>query len=138
MILLEKNDYLNIYEITEKKILKLVWKESSEELNHELDKYKKFVLMWANIVENYKPTGILVNTLLHFVTIPVDMQTWFAAEIFPKYTSSKMTKLAFIVSQDFMSQLSIEQAMDEDDNLSFVTHYFTNETEALSWLSEEK
>lgn len=138
MILLEENNYLNIFEISESKILKLVWKASSEELNYELDEYKNLILMWANKVENYQPNCVLVNTIYHLVTIPVEMQTWFANEIFPKYSRSKMTKLAFIVSQDFMSQLSIEQAMEEDKNVPFVTHYFVSETEALNWLLQEE
>lgn len=43
-------------------------------------------------------------------------------------------KTAFIQSEDFITQLSFEQTMDETDETSGLVRYFDNELDAKSWL----
>ena len=134
MTLLEDNEYLTIEEYQEENLLKLIWKNTSESLNHEQDKYKSLILLWANSVQNYQPKGVVVDTRDHSVIIHPAMQQWFVDEVFPKYRLLGMKKLAFITSQDFISQLSVEQTMKEDDNLPFKTQYFSCDNEGFDWV----
>lgn len=131
---IENNDFLTIEEYKADNLLKLIWKSTSDELNHGQDKYKALILLWANLVQDYKPKGVVVDTRQHLVIIHPQMQQWFVDEVFPKYRASGMKKLAFIASQDFISQLSVEQTMKEDDNLPFKTQYFATDTEGFDWV----
>jgi len=126
------DQYTDIYEFVNQKILKFLWKETSQYISEE--DYKNHVTLWANTVEAKKPIGILVDTRKHFVTIDPDLQAWFVNVIFPKYVASSIKKFAFLESEDFISQLSIEQTMEEDTNLPFQTRYFSDEKTALTWI----
>ena len=135
-MMLEDNKFRSIQQLREQKILKLIWKNESEQLNYHIATYKALVQEWATIVQTQKPMAILINTKKHLVIIEPKLQTWFANEIFPKYTQSGMKKLVFLTSQDFISQLSIEQTMEmeRNDDLSFQTRYFTDEKDGFDWI----
>jgi len=129
---LEENDYISVYDLPEKSILELIWKPTSANLEQE--EYKKLILRWANTVESFHPKAILVDTREHYVAIVPELQQWFVEVIFPKYAASGMEKFAFIMSVDFFSQLSIEQTMEEDSSVPFITKYFPNYEEAFVWV----
>lgn len=137
MTLLEDNKYLTIEEYKEDNLLKLIWKNTSEVLNSEEDRYKWLILLWADVVQNYQPKGVVVDIREHSVIIHPEMQQWFVNEVFPKYRLSGMKKLAFIASQDFVSQLSVEQTMREDNDLPFKTQYFSCDTEGFDWVMND-
>jgi hypothetical protein len=129
------DDYIDIYELdapSSARVLKLLWKPSSEHLSEK--DYKRHIHTWADTVRDMRPHAVLVDTRKHLVSIDLPMQTWFVENIFPKYAQSGMTKLAFIESEDFISQISIEQTMDEDTNVPFKTAYFDTEEKALQWI----
>ena len=127
------DDYIDIFELeTPQYLLKLCWKPTSEHLGKK--DYKRHVHIWADMVREKRPYAVLVDTRKHMVSIDLQMQTWFVENIFPKYAQSEMKKLAFIESEDFISQLSIEQTMDEDTNVPFKTAYFDREEKAIDWL----
>ena len=126
-MVLKDNKFRCIQQFEEQKILKLIWKDTSDQLNHQITAYKDLILEWATIVQEKKPCALLVDTKEHRVIIEPNLQQWFVNEIFPKYIQSGIKKLAFLASQDFISQLSIVQTMNEEDQLTFQTEYFVCE-----------
>ena len=42
------------------------------------------------------------------------------------------------MSEEFVSQMSIEQAMEENDDASILTQYFSDIEEAKEWLFDKK
>ncbi len=98
-----------------------------EEFRTELLELKKIV------VEN-KTYGILGNTLDLYYTIIPEQQSWIAQNYFPEVLAAGLKKYAIIVSADLITELSVEQTIDENQNLPFETKYFKNENEAYTWL----
>lgn len=135
MSLLKDNEFYTIEEFMEENVLKLIWKDTSEQLNFAQDEYKALILQWASTVQDKKPKGVLVDTRQHSVIIHPEMQTWFVEKVFPKYKLSGIGKLAFIACEDFISQLSVEQTMKEENELPFETQYFADEIEGFVWAS---
>lgn len=69
MPLLKDNKYLKIEEYKEDNLLKLIWKNTSETLDQEEDKYKAIILLWAGSAQNYHPKGVVIDTRDHSVII---------------------------------------------------------------------
>lgn len=136
-MVLKDNKFRCIQQFEEQKILKLIWKDTSDQLNHQITAYKDLILEWATIVQEKKPCALLVDTKEHRVIIEPNLQQWFVNEIFPKYIQSGIKKLAFLASQDFISQLSIVQTMNEEDQLTFQTEYFVCEKEGFDWVCKK-
>jgi len=130
---LENNLFFSIHKLIEQNILKLIWKNKSDDLNHRLNQYKNLILQWVILVQYHRPKAVLVDTREHLMIIDPNLQQWFVDEVFPKYEQSGIRKLAFITSHDFVSQLSIEQTMDEVTNSSFQIQYFSCLEKGLDW-----
>ncbi|OJJ17025.1 hypothetical protein BKI52_30375 [marine bacterium AO1-C] len=136
-MVLKDNQFRCIQQLEEQKILKLTWKDESDLLNNQIATYKALILEWAAIVKRQKPKAVLVDTREHRVIIEPALQAWFVSDIFPKYVQSGMKKLAFLASQDFISQLSIVQTMNEETELPFQTEYFACEKEGFNWVCNQ-
>ncbi len=131
----KNNSFFTIKKLCSKKILVLVWKKSSEELNYSEAAYKFLVKKWTKVVQKHRPKEILIDARQHFMIIDPEIQTWFAKEILSEYEKSGVRKIAFVISQDFISQLSIEQVMKENQSFTFQANYFADDDQALDWLT---
>lgn len=133
--LVNESEFKNNYFYEEKKILLEDWLPNSADMNEilfkqELEKYKQLLV-------KYKPKAVLVNSKdLHFVISP-DVQTWMAESIFTTYPSIGMVKKAFVMSEDFFTQLSMEQHLEEDRTNAFKSAFFHSIEAALEWLNEK-
>jgi hypothetical protein len=54
--------------------------------------------------------------------------------IFPRFIQARLRKYAIIVSEEIVSQPSIEQAMDEEQTGSFQVRYFDDSAKATNRL----
>lgn len=100
------------------------------------DIFKEKMLQIAEAVKTHQPQGFLANTLQFNFSISPDLQTWHNDTLFPVFESVGLKKMAIVVAEDIFSQVSIEQAYEEND-YGFVTQYFDGEQEAREWLSQE-
>jgi hypothetical protein len=78
-----------------------------------------------------------LDTVNFFFPIEPTLQIWVAETILPKIAEAGCKKIAFLTSEDFVAQLSVEQTMEERDDLSFQVRYFLSESEAFSWLKND-
>jgi hypothetical protein len=63
------------------------------------------------------------------------LQEWSASEVTSKmFAKNPNIRTAVLVSSDFISQLSIEQALEEDAETIQTTKYFEDEQEAREWI----
>jgi len=89
----------------------------------------------AKLAETYHPKYFLFHSQEFNFTITPTMQEWIDQTIFPRYVKAGVRKFAYIFSSDMISQLSIEQVMEEEvGSQSFKTMYFSNPDEARKWL----
>jgi hypothetical protein len=62
-----------------------------------------------------------------------DLQAWVRESIVVPMVDNGAQKLAIIVGEDLIVQLSIEQTMEETESI-FQTRYFSNQESARKWL----
>lgn len=121
---------LNYYEIDN--YIEMIWLPETFYMNAE--DYKKEFRKYVEIITQYKPKAVLPDTIDMKFTISPKLQEWTNKHIFTFSLSIGLDKAAFVVSEDFISQLSIEQTMDENEGKKFKTKYFTNKEDARNWI----
>ncbi len=102
---------------------------------------KKFineVKVGAEMIEKFLPKKILVQTQnLEFYVSP-DLQVIVNDILLPVYEKAKIQKLAFVMSEDIILKMSIEQTVQENIIKHFFeTKYFHNFQDALNWLKKD-
>jgi len=110
------------------------WFKTTEEMTDE--QYKTDMLKFAELAILHKPKYHLIISVNFLYTITIGMQDWTNSTIFPKLISAGITKIAFLVSNEILSQLSIEQTLEENNASTFAIKYFDIEADAKKWLLE--
>ena len=134
----DDNKFFVAYYDEEHKLFEQIWLPESEYMTNE--DYKATAL--ANAAKG-KELGLKIDLYLLdnrnflFVMAP-EMQTWQAENVSSKVadyvTDPAALKVAIIMSSDFISQLSIEQAINEGHSDSESFRYFDDVEEAREWL----
>ena len=97
--------------------------------------YQAQMMEYAERVEKYRPDFSMADTINFLYTITPDMQDWTNTEFMPRFIGAGVKKQAFVVSKDLFSQVSVEQTMEEEQNIkAFQFRYFDSQEEALEWL----
>ena len=131
---LHKDKFIS-YEIdNEKGILFVDWKPATEDM--EEDEFKEEISYQAKYAEEYHPTKFLVNSTKLQFSITPQLQDWAQKTVFTRLIEAGVRKTAFVMPEDLVAQLSVEQAMEEEEGLQFVSRYFDNDKEALEWLEK--
>lgn len=112
----------------------LEWTWNSESRYMEDDRFKEEFKSFLEIVKQREPRKILIDALDKDFVIDLELQDWVNKEIFSKLYGIDINKIGFIMSKDFITQLSIEQMMSEDEAVNFNIAYFVNRFELNEWL----
>jgi len=127
-----KSKYWSIYYDEVHKMLNPDWDEKSSELTDLL--YKQEMEQYTQIVEKYRPGKALINCMKMFYVIPIDVQEWTNKNLFPRILAAGVNKVAIILPADIITQLSLEQVMEESMGVKFTTKYFSDSQIAKDWL----
>lgn len=92
------------------------------------------LLTQVQLAQKYNPNYYFFDTRNFDFTITPDMQDWIDNNVFTEFVEAGVSKYAYLVSKEYISQLSIELLMDETIAKYFETSYFANEEEAKTWL----
>ncbi len=96
--------------------------------------------VWNNelvkIIEKYKPSGFLANTLNYRFVISPDLQKWSVSNVFELFAKVGLKKIAMIVTDDLFPQVSLEQFIEEYEGGKIETKYFDKEVDSLKWLTK--
>jgi len=111
--------------------IELIWTKESERAKAE--DFKVWNNAIADMVEKHSPTCMLANCLNYFFTITPELQEWSVENVFNRFEKAGLKRLAMLMSTAFISQLSIEQFVEEA-NTSLITRYYDNESLAKDWL----
>ncbi len=115
-----------------KGVLYETWKPETSKMN---DKdFKKEMLAQLNAVKFIKPKGVITNTFNLNYAIHPDIQDWMNEEIFPHFITAGVKKVAFLLSEVLITQLAVQQTMNETTGKKFILNYFSNIDEAEKWL----
>ena len=98
------------------------------------EEYKKDMLSYVNIVEKYKPSKVLIDSSISKFVASPDLQDWTNENIIKRTLLAGLKKNAFVISKDFISQLSSEQTLEESEGAKKNIKYFVDKDKALEWL----
>ncbi|WP_026999494.1 hypothetical protein [Eisenibacter elegans] len=131
---IRENEIYTILHNSEDNVFELRFKDTS---NMSWETFQDEMLEQTRLAAKYKPEAFFLDTKNFDFGIGPEMQTWIDEEIFPKFSANGLRKYAYLVSDEFISQLSIEQLMAEGNaEKQFITKYFNTEEEAFAWLKK--
>jgi len=110
------------------------WFENSIELTDEL--YKLEMENYTQMVEKYRPTKALIDTVKFGYPIPPTIQDWTNTTLFPRILAVGVKRVAIVMPDEILTMLSLEQVMEEAIGLQFSTKYFSDEDLARKWLMD--
>lgn len=124
--------FLEVYFFPEEKIHENVWLPASEEM--EEHNYQEESLNFLEILLKNQPERFIADTREMNFGITPDLQAWTNEHILSKVLGI-LKKVAFVISKELITQLSIEQTMDESEEATLKTRYFDNREAAWDWLT---
>jgi 2-oxoglutarate dehydrogenase complex dehydrogenase (E1) component-like enzyme len=125
-----KNQYIVIEADRNKSFLKMTWQASSELIADQ--EFQECMLMYAQKIEELACRSVMSDARKFLYLMSPEIQEWVNVHIRPYQLRAGTQKIAFLHSEDFVTQVAIEQ-MTEEVELIAVQH-FNNEREALEWL----
>ena len=137
-----ENKYTSVHFDEDLNLYEQVWNTETEDMEEE--EYKDIITQLIATLEDKVDSYIIHNYLLDnrnfLFSMSPEMQEWnaknstqFFVDLMEKQGLDSV-KNAIIVSADFISQLSIEQAFEENQEGEQYTKYFEEEQEAREWL----
>ncbi len=93
----------------------------------------------SEIVEELKPRFFLSDARQQLAVIPPAIQLWIAQNIYPRWQNAGLQKLAIIIPTELITNLSIQQTVDEVDEVKksegYEIRYFDSDEVAKNWLT---
>lgn len=130
-----QSPYLQINLYLEDSLIELIWLPATLDITTEEYKHEHVELL--KVVLEHKIAKVLANTKDLGVVITPEVQEWMNENIFLPAMENGFNKIAIIVSTEFFTQLSIEQAMEEEVGQKIKTGYFDNREDAKEWILKE-
>ena len=121
-----------IYFDDKTKILKNKWLNT----DIELEDIKKEIIIWMDKFKEKNPKYLLTDNLIGHI-VQVEAQDWITGYIVPIVLGTGISKYAIIMSDEVISELSVEQMVDEvKERVSdiFQQRNFNSGEKALKWL----
>ena len=132
MEVIHESSFIKIQHFADKSLFEFIFSDLSDMSG---DIFKGELETQAELAEKYHPSRFLFHSQNFNFSITPDLQQWIDERIFPRYVNAGVKKFAYIFSSDFIAQLSIEQAMEEQKaQEGFQTRYFDSEVKAREWL----
>ncbi len=131
-----KNEYFSLEWYAEKSLLIYTAFPKSEEMTSE-DLKAGFVAVCEFMEQNH-PKFFLSDSSQQFSMIPPDVQKWIADNVYPRWYLAGLKKLAIVIPSELLANLSIQQAVDEVEEIkdasAYEIRYFENLNTAQEWL----
>ncbi|WP_448519190.1 hypothetical protein [Rhodoflexus sp.] len=102
------------------------------------EEYRQVAMAYRHACERYKPLLSLIDSRNANYTIPVATQEWLNENIYPQCVAAGVHKLAFLVAQDFFTQISLElMVSDAEEAITpdlLQQRFFDDLDKARAWL----
>ena len=129
---LYKDKYVTFSYDENTKTMKEVWTAETEQM--EAKDLKELMLKLVSFFEKYPSIKYYSYAVDFKFGVSVEMQTWIDEKVTPVAIKSGIKKIARIMSNDFISQLSLEQFSEEAKVSLIQNKFFDNIEEAENWL----
>ncbi len=132
MITVIEDAFRTLHFHEEQRLFEDVWSSNSYNMTQEI--FKQATAQHYEARAQYEPSLMLSDTRAYVFAITPELQEWLAEEV-KKHEANipPLRKIAILVPEDFITQLSLEQS-SEEMNIDRRTKYFTDREEALQWL----
>jgi hypothetical protein len=127
-----KNKFLQIKHDADNNICIANWSLETEKASEKDFKVWNFNLI--DKIKEKKPHGLLANTRYYKFLISIELQEWSVINIFEHFAEAGLKKIAIINSVEVISQMALQQFIDEYRTGKIETKYFTEFDEAKNWL----
>lgn len=129
-----KSKFMEVIFHKEKATIEFSW--SNETVTLTDNGFREELEQQVRSVEHYKPSNVLIDTTEFIFPISPDTQAWVDAEIYPAWARAGVSKMGFLMSPELISQLSIQQAVDENSQKELQSGFFETKEEALAWFQK--
>ncbi|OJJ22383.1 hypothetical protein BKI52_06790 [marine bacterium AO1-C] len=102
--------------------------------NMTAEEYLLHLQDFIKIIRKYRPKRILGDMADFNFVIPPELQEWIDQHLFSVYAEIGFEKIAILLSTQYITNLSIQQTMEEDSTLAFKSEYFEDTEAAKEWL----
>lgn len=114
------------------------WHDTGRDMTRE--EFQEHLLEFTEKLPDFDAKGFCTDSRdYHFVMLP-DVQEWHDQVIIPKYIENNLQKIAFIMSSEMITALSIEQTFEEPKAQKaeqIQVRYFSDEQQAKNWMREK-
>ena len=91
--------------------------------------YRQELTNYFECVKEYKPKFVLMDAVEANYVITIETQKWLVDTFFHIYKEIGFKKMAILLPEDIIANLSIEQTIDENKDLNLMqTKYFDKKT----------
>jgi len=123
--------FLHLSFFPEEEIIEMTWLPATERMTE--DDYKQTSLEYLDVFLKFCPQIAIADTRTLLFPIIPELQAWTNHTIIPKCMQAGLKRIAIVINQDMILQLSVEQIMQEDEASKFQTHYFASKEAARAW-----
>lgn len=129
---LYESRYMNLKFNEQKNIIEETWHSASKEMTEE--EFKDEILKTLKYMNENRPKFYLVNSKdLKFAIAP-KVQEWMHQNFIIPFVKIGVKKAAFVISEELVTEMSVEQTTEEDKEGKFKRQFFNNYEKALKWL----
>jgi hypothetical protein len=136
MKLIRKSKFTRRFYDENQALIKSVWLLSTEFMTDV--RYRQEMLSAVELVKKYPCKYFLADTTWFKYVISPDLQDWTATHIAEAIANLGVMRFAYIIPEEYISSLSVEQTVEEADQLKvnkpYHLAYFYTEEEAREWL----
>lgn len=101
--------------------------------------FKKAQWVILDFIQTREVKTATINVQKLMFSVSPELQTWTTENIIPKMFEAGITKIGYVMPEEFIEKLSIEQMAEEigDEShkkrVDFGVEFFDNQDEALAW-----
>ena len=125
-----KSTYQTI--ILDNSILSQTWQKKSDDMDNQL--FKDEMVELGKAFDNKKPKLVLINMQNFVFAVSPEVQEWVNKNVNSKLLQVGTQKIAFVVSSDLFTKISVEQTLGEDEEAELPSKYFKDVEKAKKWL----
>lgn len=111
----------------------MTWRENTCEMT--LDDFKQESLNCLALTRQLRPQKMMVDSREMFFPVVPELQDWLNENVLRANLELGLNISAFVMSLEEITQMSIEQAMDEQEGVKFQNAFFDTREAAFDWIT---
>jgi len=129
-----ENQFITIYYESDKLLLPHYWTDKTAEMSDE--DFRENISTILKFIIQKGAKNLLSDSMKFYFPISPESQEWVNTSFFPAVIKEGLKKYAIMMTTDFLSQLSIEQTIEEEAGQLLPVKYFDDEQKAREWIAK--